>query len=551
MNNAAIYYEPSAFHLRGKVMGRQSAGAAFMQAVADARPNRVWCYASARVHAQDCAQTLTELGAPRTGVTWIPFSQPQHLAEPGLLYRPDPGIHADAWRRLTHARPDAYSLCGITHTTASHAVMDVLADLPTAPLQGWDALICTSRSVRDSVQMLVENRIEYLRERTGATRFALPQLPLIPLGVHCERFASTSDKRQNARLKLGIEPDEVVVLFTGRLSFHGKAHPLPMYLGLEANAKTAKIVLLQAGWFAHESIEKAFQADAAALCPSVRCIYVDGRNQDNMKQAYAASDIFTSLSDNIQETFGITPIEAMAAGLPVVVSDWDGYRDTVRDGIDGFRVPTLTLPPGTKLGSDLADRFDMGIDDYDRYCAYTSQLVSVDVEAATQAYRRLIVDPGLRAKMGQAGAARSREVFSWSVIFRDYQRLWDELAERRRADARLAPALTPRRRSERADPFAMFASYPTEHVGPGASFRRHEGIDLAAALSRLELASTSFAKSILPAPALIEALLTALEGDWMPFDVLVRAVPDVSPEALASAVVWLSKAGVLDFHKQP
>ena len=28
----------------------------------------------------------------------------------------------------------------------------------------------------------------------------------------------------------------------------------------------------------------------------------------------------------------------MAAGLPVVVSDWDGYRDTVRDGVDGFRI---------------------------------------------------------------------------------------------------------------------------------------------------------------------------------------------------------------------
>ena len=26
----------------------------------------------------------------------------------------------------------------------------------------------------------------------------------------------------------------------------------------------------------------------------------------------------------------------MAAGLPLVVSDWSGYRDLVRDGVDGF-----------------------------------------------------------------------------------------------------------------------------------------------------------------------------------------------------------------------
>ena len=45
-----------------------------------------------------------------------------------------------------------------------------------------------------------------------------------------------------------------------------------------------------------------------------------------------------SLSDNIQETFGLTPLEAMASGIPVIVSDWDGYRSTVRDNKDGFRI---------------------------------------------------------------------------------------------------------------------------------------------------------------------------------------------------------------------
>ena len=74
----------------------------------------------------------------------------------------------------------------------------------------------------------------------------------------------------------------------------------------------------------------------------------------NSAQVGSVRDIFCSLSDNIQETFGITPIEAMSAGLPVVVSDWDGYRDTVRDGIDGFRVPTQMPPPG--YGDELALR---------------------------------------------------------------------------------------------------------------------------------------------------------------------------------------------------
>ena len=44
-----------------------------------------------------------------------------------------------------------------------------------------------------------------------------------------------------------------------------------------------------------------------------------------------AANIFISLSDNIQETFGLTVIEAMAAELPCIVSDWNGYKDLIKN----------------------------------------------------------------------------------------------------------------------------------------------------------------------------------------------------------------------------
>ena len=42
--------------------------------------------------------------------------------------------------------------------------------------------------------------------------------------------------------------------------------------------------------------------------------------------ALLASNLVLSLVDNIQETFGLSIAEAMAAGRPVVASNWNGYE---------------------------------------------------------------------------------------------------------------------------------------------------------------------------------------------------------------------------------
>ena len=186
------------------------------------------------------------------------------------------------------------------------------------------------------------------------------------------------------------------MLFVGRLTFHAKAHPLAMYQALEKAAQVTgkRVTLIECGWPPNEHIEKAY-ADAARLaCPSVRVVTLDGLEAAARQTAWAGADVFCSLADNIQETFGITPIEAMAAGLPVVVSDWDGYKDTVRDGVDGFRIPTVAPPAG--LGGDLALRHALEIDNYDRYCGYVCSLVAVDVQATAQAFARLFQSPRLR-----------------------------------------------------------------------------------------------------------------------------------------------------------
>jgi glycosyltransferase involved in cell wall biosynthesis len=437
-----------------------AAGEGFLDAyLRHAGVERFYCYAQERKAAEQFAAQAQSHGA--TPVEWIPWANPAGLAKPGALYIPDPSLHDHAWRRRGRDQR-AYSLTGITHTTASSGAMDMIAELALAPVQEWDAVICTARTVRIMVEALMDEQAAYLKDRLGARRVPRPQLPVIPLGVDCARFAPDLAVRAEQRAALGIAEGDIAFLFVGRLSFHAKAHPYPMYLALERAAQRTgrRLHLIQAGWFANDYIESAFRAGARDFCPGVTAHFLDARKPEVRFAIWQAADVFTSLSDNIQETFGLTPIEAMAAGLPSVVTDWDGYRDTVQHGEHGFRVTTLAPPPGQ--GIDLADGHAIGIDTYDRYCGYASQFIAVDIDATAEAYITLISNPDLCARLGGAARKAALSTFDWCHIIGHYQALWAELAARRAAAAESAPAHGPIHWPARADPFTLFAGYPSE-----------------------------------------------------------------------------------------
>ena len=107
----------------------------------------------------------------------------------------------------------------------------------------------------------------------------------------------------------------------------------------------------------------------------------------------------------------------MASGLPAIVSDWDGYRDTVRDKIDGFRIPTVTMEPGN--GNDYALRYSLGLDTYDHYIGRTSQTVSIDLKLCIDRILSLAINKDLRKKLGNNAKERAKE-FDWKNIISQY-----------------------------------------------------------------------------------------------------------------------------------
>jgi len=93
---------------------------------------------------------------------------------------------------------------------------------------------------------------------------------------------------------------------------------------------------------------------------------------------HAVANVFCSPAVG-QESFGMTLVEAMAAGVPVVATDIPGYREVVRHGVEG-----LLVRPN-------------------------------DPEALAAAIGRVLSEPELASALAAAGRARASD-FAWDVV---------------------------------------------------------------------------------------------------------------------------------------
>jgi hypothetical protein len=403
--------------------------------------------------------------------------------------------------------------------------------------------------VRAAVIRLLDAEGAWLKRRLGATRIEGPALPVIPLGVDAAALALDPAARAEWRQRLGLAEGDVAVLHHGRLSFHAKAHPLPMFLGLArataAAPKGVKVVLILSGWFADETQRRAFGEQARAFAPNLTIRLVE--RPETGTTIRAAADLFTLLSDNVQESFGLAPVEALAAGLPVVGTDWDGLKDTVEHGVTGFRVPTLMAGPQ----ADLAERHDAGLDSYDSFIAGVAQFTAVDVAAAEAAYAALISDAGLRARMSRAAREAALRRFDWEPVMTSYRRLWAELARLRRdaREERAPPLRGEERVPRRPDPSILFADYPTARLTPETRLALAPGLTPEEALARaLRIAAMTGGaprKDLLPGGATLAAMLGRLAEGPATAALLVAELPASRAWRAQRALAWLVKIDLL------
>lgn len=195
------------------------------------------------------------------------------------------------------------------------------------------------------------------------------RIVVIPHGVDTKVFApfSSSGARNEARRRLGLSADDFTVLFIG--SDYRLKGLIPL---LSAAAKIPNVRLLVVG----------VTPDSTLASLSKKCA-MDGRvifhgKTLSMAPLYAAADCF--VLPTRYDTFSLTTFEAMASGLPVIVSREAGVSELLR-----------------------ADRDSMLLDDPN------------DTDVLAERLRLLLEDRSLRSSLG-AEARRTAERHSWDGV---------------------------------------------------------------------------------------------------------------------------------------
>ena len=155
----------------------------------------------------------------------------------------------------------------------------------------------------------------------------------VPNGVDIEMFHPGSEPA--LRAALGIPADATVAAFCAKLD---PAHLTKrLDLAIEATARVPGLTLLVIGG---GPLQSRFEAQAREAGAADRVVFAGDQRHDEVARHLRAADLLVMPST--LESFGIVQLEAMATGLPVVVSGLPGARDVSRDGVHGVHVDSRT-----------------------------------------------------------------------------------------------------------------------------------------------------------------------------------------------------------------
>ncbi|MFT4040850.1 MAG: glycosyltransferase [Thermomicrobiales bacterium] len=222
------------------------------------------------------------------------------------------------------------------------------------------------------------------------------QIARIPSAVDTARYRPLP--QPEARASLGLDPAAELIVYVGRVIPRKDIRNIVRALAALAAEHAARPHLLIVGGETTEPDERAtpeiavLRALAAELGVADQLHFAGRRQPAELHRWYSAADVVVTTPR--YEPFGLTPLEAMACGAPVIGADVGGISFTVAHGETGFLVPPRNP---VALASRLAELLD---------------------------------DPALRERFGRAGVARVLHLFTWPRVGAQTATLYDRVLDR-------------------------------------------------------------------------------------------------------------------------
>lgn len=357
-----------------------------------------------------------------------------------------------------------FPITAVTHGFSIQSLLfEFFIRLWLTPTLPCDSIICTSDAARQAFKKLLAQTRQSLeelginvngingRDEGALNSDGLPfRLDLIPLGIDTESYQPRD--KADLRRQLGLPADKILLLYFGRIDHIGKADLNPLLCAFAELKRQHgdQIGLIMAGNATSQDIG-ALQQACTRLALGNEVILRAYPTVIEGPLYYGASDIFIGLSDTLQESFGLSILEAMASGLPVVASDWSGYRESVITGETGFLVPTIWA----EVDGDISLFSPLHEWTWDH--VQLSQSIATEIPALVKSLNTLIGNPELRAQMGLAARKRALANYSWDVVIARYRELWQELSLLARSFQE-TPQLRPLERPHFFEAYCHFAT---------------------------------------------------------------------------------------------
>lgn len=170
-------------------------------------------------------------------------------------------------------------------------------------------------------------------------------------GVDWFRF-SPNKRSEELRRSFGVEPDEILMVYVGRLAAEKNLEMLMDAWQELPNRDKCRLMFVGDGPLRGKLEERIDN----------RTIFAGYRYGEELAEMYASSDLFVFPS--LTETFGNVVLEAMASGIPAIGFNVQGPGDIINDGVTGRLVDTIDatslITAMQTLSTNHKERFEMG-----------------------------------------------------------------------------------------------------------------------------------------------------------------------------------------------